>query len=146
MRFFGFSQCLSIGTVIRRNIPVTRQMRVSDNMRYINVKVHDNQCFFSEIRTRAAFWQMSLNSSRQQCLPHPLLRLVRSTRVMCLAIVTETLLYCRPLLTHFAVAKHDCGRIWHQNWVRFGFRFRDIIHVYYRSSFLVAETIRLCSV
>ena len=39
-------------------------------------------------------------------LPDALLRWWRSTMLTCLALVTETLLYCRPSLALFAVA-HD---------------------------------------
>ena len=62
-------------------------------------------CNMSKFTTIDAFFvNVNKNSVLATVLEHPLLWWRRLVMLMCLAPVTETLLYCRPPLAHFAVA------------------------------------------
>ena len=95
-RFYGFSQCLSISALMRRNIPVT-QMSWGEFKMAPAKQERVKRCDISTstFTTIDAFFlkceheHRSGECSRQRCLPHPLLRLMRSTMLTCLAIITN---------------------------------------------------------
>ena len=97
-----------------RNSPVTRMswgdfkmapIKRERVIRYVKVKVRNNQCCFRkpEQEQRSGDCRLAVRVSGAFYILFLLWR--RSTMLMCLVLVTETLLYCRPPLPRFTVAR-----------------------------------------
>ena len=72
-------------------MPLVRRERVKRWRNMSISKFTTIDAFFVNMN-RAAFRRLPLNSPRQRCLPHLLLRWWRSTMLTCLQLVTEMLL------------------------------------------------------
>ena len=106
MSLVGLSQCLSSGALIGKNNPVTR-MSWSEFKMPPAKRERVKRCNMSKSITIDAFFASKngvlaiVPAQSEAAVPSTSFVTVMS---MCLALVTKTLLYCRPLMAIFAVA------------------------------------------